>query len=362
MSKATALLNIPDQIYVGTKGGVPFDVQDPPLAFATQVSADAAFEKRKETVTTWMGPRFIHDYVKDADGNFVKDERGYNKTVRVDRGEMRGVVLDNVPLSGFTFEKSVSRWTTSNKWFAINDPRGFQLQISADNLGDILLNAAVSNGELLGEYVWAKDKQNIFLCRTSHESYQMKMNPSIDRKKLLIGDVVMIGSDETEYVYLGAFYSMRFGTTSRYVDKATGKIITAKERYGHYGYHRSYEARSFAEHVADPRPNHLFLERGKKAGFKMYRDIPKRYRLVAEGEPIIDPTSMGIMVSNFSGAGPWLNTSIPINYGFQFFTTFEEAQKAHDSVTDWVAFVRNQSTGRRSDYVVYGDLGDTTQK
>lgn len=217
---AGANLNIPKRLYVGTTKRKPFDTKHPPLAFATQADGDSGFAKRKATVDSWVGvdyeskPRVREGGTGPYD--YAKDERGYTIYDKVYIKNPQGpVYIENEPLSGFTFEKSVSRWTTSNKWFTINDPRGFQLQIAADNLGDILLNSGVINGELQGRYVWAKNKNNIFLCRESHSAYKQDLE-RITRTELELGDICLIGQDKTEWEFVGTFYTMRFGNSYRY--------------------------------------------------------------------------------------------------------------------------------------------------
>ncbi len=276
-------INIFDEIYVQTRGRVPFDTENPPLAFATQTGT--GFTKRKDTVDTWSGPEWTHQYVKDEKGDIIKDEKGVYQQEKIHHPKTEGHYLPNEPLGGFTFEKSVSRWSTSNKWFTINDPRGFQLQIAADNLGDILINAGVLNGDLQGEYVWARNGSTIFLCRTSHPAYIDKIQPKIARTNLIPGDVILMGQDTTEFEFLGTFYTTRLGTEYRYIEKATGKIMPNDFRpsYSYYGRERDqYEQKGVTFSAQDDKLVYVFKYGN---GLKLMRQKPTKIKILRAGDP-----------------------------------------------------------------------------
>lgn len=277
-------LNIFDEIYVQTKGRVPFDIKNPPLAFATQTGT--GFEKRKETVDSWSGPTYRHVSKLDENGKPVmrKDFPTVAEQVRVDVPMTEGVYLKNLPHSGFTFEKSVSRWSTSNKWFTINDPRGFQLQIAADNLGDILINAGVLKGELQGEYVWARNGSNIFLCRTNHPAYKDYVSPKITRTNLVPGDIILMGQDTTKYEFLGTYYTTRLGTAYRYVYKETGKIMPEDYRPSGYWsfsqYRTAYEQKGVTFSTQDSKLVFVFKSAGGQ--LKVMRQKPTKIKIISE--------------------------------------------------------------------------------
>ena len=354
---ATANLLFPEKLYVGTKEGKPFNTEAPPLAFAT--SADApGFDKRKSTVDTWMGSRFYYEVVKDADGNFVRDDRGYTKQVRLERTTWQDpVTIDNVPLTGFSFEKSVSRWTTSNKWFTINDPRGFSLQISAENLGDIILNNGVIDGDLQGEYIWARHKSNIFLCRTTHSSYT-RQDKLIQRTDLKLGDVILMGQDKTEWEFLGTYYTTRYGTETRYVVNATGEILPANykatynEVYGGYNISRNPRVtrKSFLGYVFDTRPVFVFRPVDESSYIKVMRSKPTRIQILREGNP-----TFTIM----EGSAHQISTNLPGSYGARFFSELENMESSKESLITEEA-VRSGLTKSWVSNYSYGFIGELT--
>lgn len=338
-------LNVPDQILIGLgREAHAFDPENPPLAMMTQVSDDAAFAKRKETMFSWMRV----GYGKEPDPERLK-------------------TFDNVPLTGFRFDHSVSRWTTSNKWFTISDPRGFQLQIAADNLGDIILNTEIKNGELLGEYVWAKNGANVFLCRTSHPSYQAKVNPKVGRSTILPGDTLTIGKDATIYEYLGCFQSIILDYVSRYQRKEDG-VFMAPDFEPRYGYSYSYARERDLYSVSylrvskrDEKPLHVFRivrrivnmdNNYLRHELYVMRSVPKRFNILSENEnfePLEFGKAYGIS-SNFSGfIGIFFNDSESAD------TFHNELRKSKNIDSVWPA---DHWYDRVKEYSYFGSLED----
>lgn len=189
------LLDFPTELYVGTKHLAAFNQADPPLGFATPFGKDKAFEKRKSTVDHWCGDGTVYEY---DPATKVRSQKVVGTT--------KPQVLSNAPQSGFTFDRAVERYVTSNKVFRITDPRGFQLEISADNLSDILLNCEIKKGELVGDFIWGRSGGTNFLTRLDHPAYIRHTMPTITRKNLVPGDHVYLGAKTEEMVYCGEFY------------------------------------------------------------------------------------------------------------------------------------------------------------
>ncbi len=141
----------------------------PPLGFANAYEPHLkAYEKRAQTQDAWAyGDCFVDAAGRMVANNgrwernsdptsaerhiFIKEEKLVNK-------ELQPIIIDNVPISGFRIQKSVSRWSTSNKVWRILDPRGFELEISTDCMEDILMEGDVSKGEIIGQCVWRTAK------------------------------------------------------------------------------------------------------------------------------------------------------------------------------------------------------------
>ncbi len=131
-----------DKLYVGFQRE-RYNQDDNPrvLGFAVPYGTTKAEQKRMETVDGWA--------------NNKKDSR----------------VIENKPTRGFKLLEVVSRYSTSNKLFRVLDPRGFELEISADNLLDLAMASTIVRGEIIEECVWAQHG-SVYLIPTSSELYQ----------------------------------------------------------------------------------------------------------------------------------------------------------------------------------------------
>jgi hypothetical protein len=50
----------------------------------------------------------------------------------------------------------VSRYSTSNKFFRVEDPRGFELEIDVNNLLDLIEHHTIVQGTIMEPLVWAR--------------------------------------------------------------------------------------------------------------------------------------------------------------------------------------------------------------
>ena len=105
---STNSITIPESFYLGMLWGE----NSIPLGFLTPDGTDSAAQKRKQTVDDW-----------------VRRNQGYRSKNRVDT-----TVVKNELLSGFKLTKSQRRWSTSNVVWRVIDPRGFEIEISSENL------------------------------------------------------------------------------------------------------------------------------------------------------------------------------------------------------------------------------------
>ena len=120
--------------------------------------------------------------------------------------------FDNVPTSGFVLNKKVGdySWGEGRKaWVRIYDPRGFEFEISVENLLFILQECSSIKGKgLEGDFVYSWDRQDLVLLPVSSVDYQeAKEFTSIQSMKLKASDLVEGYIYETKYqgklMYLG---------------------------------------------------------------------------------------------------------------------------------------------------------------
>ena len=123
--------------------------------------------------------------------------------------------FDNEPTSGFVLNKKVgdtcSHWNFRQAYCRVYDPRGFEFEITIENLLYILenTNSIVGKG-LEGEFVYGWDGKDLVLLPTCSadykeiESYSKTVleAKSITGKMLVVGNTYL-GKDGNHYVYLG---------------------------------------------------------------------------------------------------------------------------------------------------------------
>lgn len=152
-------------------------------------------------------------YLVQADADHTKEYESNIKSAKqwaVGWGEKEVEVhrFDNLPTHGFKIGKVASRYSTSNKFYRIIDPRGFQLEISTDNLNEIIQNGEIVYGEIIGKYVWVKSTRD-YLISVNHPEYKRWLNPpeKEKNKSLDIGDLVILPNDG-EALYIGKKYML----------------------------------------------------------------------------------------------------------------------------------------------------------
>ncbi len=143
-----------DKLYVGFQRE-RYNNSDEPrlLGFAVPYGETKAEKSRMETVDNWSNSSRHKD-------DFKQDSR----------------IIDNVPIRGFKLLEVVRRYSTSNKLFRVMDPRGFELEISADNLLDLALQCTIVKGDVIEECVWAQSN-GVYLLPTTSEQYKYSLKP-----------------------------------------------------------------------------------------------------------------------------------------------------------------------------------------
>ena len=183
-------IKFPKQHYIGIIGRAS-DVL--PLGFMTEDGTDKAAQKRKTTVDSWTS------------GN----SRG-DKSIRVAR------TYDNIPLIGFRLTKSIRRdssWGSGNVKWRIEDPRGFELEITSPNMARIIDTCVIDKGEILEECIWARLKGDNILVPVSSDLYiaatrnDERMTSKVKPSEVERGDRVTLHNGD-EGVYLGKFECM----------------------------------------------------------------------------------------------------------------------------------------------------------
>lgn len=195
------------KVYVGFQGRRGQD--EVPLGFLTPHTDDAAGQKRRDTVDNWA--------------------RGYGHSKT-----FNSVELDNEPMIGFEVGRSIRRsggWNGSGaSYVRVKDPRGFELEITIENLVMIMTGNLIDNGEIMTECVWGRDGNRNILLPTNSEPYRASkqmaksLSEVISLKEVKPGDTIKL-LDGTEGVYLGGMHALY---KESYYRRETGLKVSNK--------------------------------------------------------------------------------------------------------------------------------------
>ena len=204
--------------------GKPMSTETPVLNFLTYYEDSVACRKVTETMINWCSPSF---------GSFMpslQDLRAMSAKENTDTRAAAGaqvnkwqknfeqIIFDNVPVKGFAFKGVESRYSTDNKVFRITDPRGFIVEIYADNLMSLMLESNIERGEILDECIWFRKGAKNYLINVNSSVYIKAMKEVNAKKKVLanmasirdvsVGDVVKLKhwNSINPHIYLGRHF------------------------------------------------------------------------------------------------------------------------------------------------------------
>ena len=210
-------IKIPDKHYVGM---VKHGNNTLPLGFMTPWGSDAAGIKRMSTVDHWVS--------------------GHSRWASSKSPE--SITIDNLPLSGF---KLTSKFRTggagSCDHWRVEDPRGFELEISSDNLAELLSIGMVDRGEIIDECVWARIGGNNVLLSTATQKYKdaventVVANSSASWKDVKLGNTIVL-QNNTRGIWLGRMHMIDRVTVHRAADKIGPSEIVISEKTVHVIY------------------------------------------------------------------------------------------------------------------------------
>jgi hypothetical protein len=173
-----------EKVYVGfqkrnTESGSP-------LGFLTPWGEDSAARGRMATVDKWSSS-----------------------------SKLQAVILDNIPVSGFRVSDSARRngWNGGNTVIQIEDPRGFELQITVDNMIQIMSGNLILDGEIKVPCVWGRDGKDNILLPTNSEPYMNaienteRLKQTFSMRSVKLGNKIEL-KDGRVGIYYGAYYQV----------------------------------------------------------------------------------------------------------------------------------------------------------
>lgn len=182
-------IKIPEKHYVGFQKRGENEI---PLGFMTPDGTDQAATKRKATVDNWA-----------SGGYYGRQQKA-----------IPAQSFDNKPMLGFKMGRDVKHgygWGQGNVKWRIEDPRGFELEISSPNFAQIISLCILEQGEIQEKCVWGRlGNENILIPVNSDvykaaEANTERLNKSASLRDLKIGDHAVM-QNGIEGTYMGAFF------------------------------------------------------------------------------------------------------------------------------------------------------------
>lgn len=216
------------------------------------------FQNRENTYTKKLAYVIYYDHKnklrKEASWQGWRDEK------------IEPIDYDNEPLSGFVLNKKVgdyvSDWNHRQAYVRVYDPRGFEFEITIENLLYILENANSIKGKgLEGEFVYGWDGKELVLMPVDSPDYQeiSSFNKLLHNKNYIKSKELIIGAtyrakDNQEWIYIGRFdlkdtksERVETGRSSGYWSSPQYKYIYHKVSKGKYYFFVREEEYSWGE-------------------------------------------------------------------------------------------------------------------
>lgn len=179
MFNANSEFTIPDQHFITFNN--KNQSSQAPLAFMVPDGNDQAAQKRKNTALNWGSP------------------------------DIKPITTKNKLMNGFRILNSQRRYYSNNVVFRVLDPRGFELEINADNLERLISSATIENGEILSACMWARKRSANYLISEDDELLNRARDNTVRLENFVpiynvaVGDKVLLQSG-VECVYLGRLH------------------------------------------------------------------------------------------------------------------------------------------------------------
>jgi hypothetical protein len=212
---------IPDKLYATIQHRKEGNELPTRIGFISPFENNAAFRKRKESQDTWAYGRGTDFIIKDDEGVY----HGPDGTVDVAEYFMTNSfprIVKNEPATGFEIARSVRRsgWRgAGNVLWRIQDPRGFEIEITSENFASIIDCTSVINGVIQEECVWGRDGSSNVLLPTNSEPYKDAtrqtdlVNNKVSLRDVKLGDHVTLidkgsKSGNRDGVYMGRMFAV----------------------------------------------------------------------------------------------------------------------------------------------------------
>lgn len=229
-------LKLFDKGYLGTRPGKPDDPL--PIGYLVPFGTDSATKRKIALVDDWV------------------------------MEEQPAIVIDNTPSYGFKLSKSTRLGNVNDNTVNIEDPRGFDLEISMANFVIIVSNSLIVNGEIKNECVWAVDGSAIVLLTTDSDRYKQarentdRFAASVNTRTVKPGNKILLQNGKIA-TYYGQVYTVEKESTTQFDDNTTT----------HYGWRNSRPTKCTVRHYIETSK--------KKKHFLVYEGDENKYELLS---------------------------------------------------------------------------------
>lgn len=182
------------------------------LGFITPYEDNAAGRKRQETVNSWAS-KDEYEWVQGING------KPGHRARKEKPDHLKPHVIKNEQLEGFKLSQEIRRsyWGGGNVVWRIEDPRGFEIEISSSNLARIIDEVGILPGGVIpGKCIYGRSgKDNIIIPEgTELWNKSVKDAEEIERRSKIVGATQVIPGAICElksgkFVYLGHMFVTR---------------------------------------------------------------------------------------------------------------------------------------------------------
>lgn len=160
-------------------------------------------QNRRDSLTDKLG------FVTFHDGKIFRQEKTWNNWRDQTQEPLE---FKNEPTSGFILNKGVKRYGyygSGRSVVRVYDPRGFEFEISVDNLMFVLMHSDVSKQDIQEKCIYAWNGKNLVLLPINSEEYQDSVNytnkqtKKIAAKDLVVGNCYSHKKEKSNFVYIG---------------------------------------------------------------------------------------------------------------------------------------------------------------
>ena len=190
------------------------------------------FQERKDTFTGKLAYVIYYD-----EKGKIRKESSWSRWCKPELGVLE---LDNIPQSGYIFNKGIQRsrdWGSGRSVIRVYDPRDFEFEIDVDNLIGILMHSDVSKRDIVEQCIYAWSGGNLILLPTNSDAYiesvkyTNKQSKNISKKDLIPGAQYSKKKSDGILTYIGYYNWWEWETeyTRGYSNNGIKHILKGKK-------------------------------------------------------------------------------------------------------------------------------------